>query len=143
MCMSAINSTPANPPPTNATNSHQAETILAPEVVWSDARHNGRPGGASLTTSQRSNRWSSAVSLIPAQCATGLILDDARLEKVLLLLQIDHLRHPRERVVRLVEQRVDADLLAAAVGDEAQVLLEHGGVESQHAARHGVLGVGV
>ena len=34
-------------------------------------------------------------------------------------------------------------MLHAAVGDEAQVFLEHGGVEAQHAARHGVFGVGV
>src|SRR5712675_96913 len=63
---------------------------------------------------------------IPGECAAGLILDNPCFEKVLLLLQVDHLRHPWERVVGLVEERVDADLLAAAVGDEAQVFLEHG-----------------
>src|SRR5215467_4955981 len=78
--------------------------------------------------------------LIPAQGSAGLVFNHPRLEKVLLLLEIDHLRHPRERIVGLVEQRIDADLLAAAVRDEAQVLLEHRCIQTQHAARHGVLG---
>src|SRR5690349_24807064 len=80
---------------------------------------------------------------LPIQSTTGLIFDDARLEEVALLLQIDHLAHPRERVLRPGEQRLQSDLLAAPVGDEAQVLLEHRRVESEHAARHGVLGVAV
>src|SRR3970040_1274220 len=85
----------------------------------------------------------SSVVLIPAQRAARLVLDDPRLEEVALLLQVDHLAHPRERVARPRVQRVEADLLAAAVGDEAQVLLEHRRVEPEHAARHGVLRVAV
>ena len=41
------------------------------------------------------------------------------------------------------EQLIEADLLAAPVGDVAQVFLEHRGVQAEHAARHGVLGVAV
>src|SRR5687768_3572093 len=82
-------------------------------------------------------------ALVPAQGAAGLVLDDPGLEEVALLLEVDHLAHPREGVGRPGIERVQADLLATAVGDESQVLLEHRGVQPQHAARHGVLGVAV
>src|SRR3954467_11813754 len=59
--------------------------------------------------------------LIPVQRAAGLILDHARLEEISLLLEIDHLAHPRERIGCSRIQRLDADLLAAAVGDVAQI----------------------
>src|SRR4051794_10074155 len=75
-------------------------------------------------------------SLFPIQRAAGLILDDARLEEIALLLQIDHLAHPWKRVLRAGIQHLDADLLAAAVGDEAQVFLEHRRVEGEDAARN-------
>jgi hypothetical protein len=39
-------------------------------------------------------------TLIPGQRATGLIFGDTGFEKVLLLLEIYHLRHPRERIGR-------------------------------------------
>ena len=81
--------------------------------------------------------------LIPAQRPAGLIFGHARFEEVLLLLQIDHFAHPGKRVRRVGVQFVQADLLAAAVGDEAQVFLEHAGVQAQYAARHGVFGVAV
>lgn len=81
--------------------------------------------------------------LIPAQSPTALILNHPRLEEVLLLLQVDHLAHPREGVGRAREHRLQTDLLHAAVTDETQVVLEHRGVQAQHAARHGVFGVGV
>lgn len=64
--------------------------------------------------------------LIPAQRPARLILRDARLEEVLLLLQVDHFGHPGEGVGDAGEHLVEADLLAAAVGDEAQVFLELG-----------------
>src|SRR5262249_49158457 len=35
---------------------------------------------------------------IPRECSTGLILNHPRLKEVLLLLEIDQLAHPRERV---------------------------------------------
>src|SRR3954467_2593344 len=82
-------------------------------------------------------------SLFPIQRAAGLVLDDARLEEIALLLQIDHLAHPWKRVLRAGIQHLDADLLAAAVGDEAQVFLEHRRVEAEHAARHRVLRIAV
>ena len=56
---------------------------------------------------------------VPAERTTRLILDDARFEKVPLLLEIDHLAHPRERIDRAREKWIEADLHAAAVGDEA------------------------
>ena len=48
---------------------------------------------------------------VPGQRATGLVLDDAGLEEVALLLQVDHFRHPREGIGCALEQRVKADLL--------------------------------
>nr|GEU28099.1 hypothetical protein [Tanacetum cinerariifolium] len=80
---------------------------------------------------------------IPVQRAAGLVFDDAGLEEVALFFQVDHLAHPRERIFFLVEQRLEADLGGAAVGDEAQIAFEHGGVQTEHAAWHGVFGVGV
>src|SRR5690606_24235689 len=80
---------------------------------------------------------------VPAQRTAGLVLRDARLEEVLLLLEIDHLAHPREGIFLALEQLIDADLLRATVGDEAQVALEHRRVQTQHAARHGVFGVAI
>src|SRR5256885_17029589 len=72
--------------------------------------------------------------LIPAQRAAGLILDYPGLEKVLLLVEVDHLRHPRERVVGLVEQRVDADLLTTAGVAEGRGVPRHGRAPSPDAA---------
>ena len=46
---------------------------------------------------------STGTQSIPVQRPAGLILGHPRLEEVLLLLEIDHLRHPRERVVGLLE----------------------------------------
>src|SRR5262245_26410752 len=84
-----------------------------------------------------------ALLSVPAKRSSGLILDHPRLEEVAFLLEIDHLAHPREGIGRAREERLEADLLAAAVADEAQVFLEHRRVQAQHAARHGVLGVAV
>ena len=47
--------------------------------------------------------WAPGAISIPAQSPARLILDHPRLEEVLLLLEVDHLGHPRERVVGLVE----------------------------------------
>src|SRR5437763_11464719 len=85
-------------------------------------------------------RWRGSV---PAQRTAGLVLGHAGLEEVALLLQVDHLAHPREGVFLVREQRIEADLDGAAIRDEAQVALEHRGVQAQHAARHGVFGVAV
>src|SRR5690349_17089728 len=84
-----------------------------------------------------------ALLSVPTQRSPCLVLDHARLEEIALLLEIDHLAHPRERIGRAREERLQADLLAATVADEAQVLLEHRRVQAEHAARHGVLGVAV
>ncbi len=59
------------------------------------------------------------LNLIPTQRPTRLILDHPRLKKVFLFLKVDQFAHPRERIVCARIKRVDADLLAAAVGDEA------------------------
>ncbi|MPM28075.1 hypothetical protein SDC9_74592 [bioreactor metagenome] len=80
---------------------------------------------------------------VPGQGSTGLVLDDARLEEIAFFLQVDHLAHPGERIFFIREQRLQADLRGAAVGDVAQVALEHRRIQTQHAARHGVFGVGV
>ena len=80
---------------------------------------------------------------VPGERTTGLVLDDAGLEEIAFLLEVDHLAHPGERVLFVREQGLQADLRGAPVGDVAQIALEHGGIEAQHAARHGVLGVAV
>jgi hypothetical protein len=56
--------------------------------------------------------------LDPNSTPTRLILNHWRLQEVPLALEIDHLRHPRERVVGLVELLAHADLLAAALAME-------------------------
>jgi hypothetical protein len=45
-----------------------------------------------------------------------LVLDDAGLEEVLLLLEVHRLAHPRERILGLREDVLQAELGAAAVG---------------------------
>src|SRR5438128_11660922 len=71
------------------------------------------PIGATMPLFMEQNGCTSEMSFsIPGQRPTRLILNHSRLEEILLLLQIDHLRHPREGVVGLVEQRVDTNLLA-------------------------------
>src|SRR5215475_7120631 len=82
-------------------------------------------------------------TLIPTECASGLVLDHARLEEVALLLEIDHLAHPRERVHRTGIENLHSDLLASPVGDEAQVLLEHRRIQPENPPRHRVLSVAV
>src|SRR3954463_10719837 len=84
------------------------------------------------------NSWS-----IPAQRAAGLVLDDAGLEEIALLLEVDHLAHPGERIGRPRVERFEANLLAASIGDEPQVFLEHRGIQAEYPARHGVLGIAI
>src|SRR5438093_6395773 len=98
---------------------------------------------ANLDLSHEDRRRQLRPPSIPRQCATRLVLDDARLEKVSLLLQVDHFAHPRERVLLVREERFQPDLRGTPVGDVAQVALEHRSVEAEHAARHGVFGVAV
>src|SRR5689334_14754580 len=76
-----------------------------------------------VTRSPRGSSYGSPVSSgssIPAQRPAGLVLDDARLEEILFLLEIDHLRHPGEGIGRAREQQVESDLLSAPVGDVTQ-----------------------
>src|SRR5258708_23096042 len=70
--------------------------------------------------------------LVPTERTSGLILDNPSFEKIPFLLEIGHLAHPRKRIARTGIHRIHADLLAAAIGDVAQVLLEHRNVEPQH-----------
>src|SRR5882672_2604449 len=79
----------------------------------------------------------------PTERTPGLVLDDPSLEKIPLLLEIGHLAHPRKRIACTGKHRIHADLLATAIGDVAQVLLEHRSVEPQNTARHGVLGIAI
>src|SRR5882757_792189 len=85
----------------------------------------------------------SGPGLVPTERTPGLVLDDPGLEEISFLLEIGHFAHPWERIARSREHLLDADLLATAIGDVAQVLLEHRSVEPQDSARHGVLGVAV
>jgi hypothetical protein len=55
--------------------------------------------------------------LLPAQCATVLVLDDAGLKEVLLLLEIHDLAHPWERVFCIREHWREAELAATPVCD--------------------------
>src|SRR5258706_8959309 len=85
-----------------------------------------------------------ALLSVPTQRSSGLVLDHPRLEEVALLLEIDHLAHPRERIGRAREERLQADLLAAAVSDEAQGFLVNGRGLPKHAARPwGLRGAGL
>src|SRR5262245_26320189 len=81
--------------------------------------------------------------LFPTESASCLILDHARLEEVPLLLQIDHLAHPGERIGRARVELFHADLLTTTVRNVTKVLLEYRRVQSQHATRHRVLRVAV
>src|SRR5260370_19840210 len=85
----------------------------------------------------------SGPGLLPTERTPGLVLDDPGLEEISFLLEIGHFAHPWERIARTREHLIDADLLATAIGDVAQVLLVHRSVEPQNSARHGVLGVAV
>src|SRR3982750_924872 len=69
--------------------------------------------------------------LLPRQRTTSLVVDDTGLEKIALLLQIDHLAHPRERVFLVREELREADLQRPPVGDVAQIALEHGRVHAE------------
>src|SRR5690242_9470302 len=79
--------------------------------------------------------------LFPTERASRLVLNDPRLEKIPFFLEVGHLAHPGEGIARARKHRLHSDLLAAAIGDVAQVLLEHRRIEPEDAARHGVLGV--
>ena len=84
---------------------------------------------------------SQVMFLIPTQRPTRLILSHSRLKKVFLFLEIDQLTHPRKRIVGAGVEWIETDLLAAAVGDEAQIFLELRRIQSEHAAGHGVFGI--
>src|SRR3546814_2834897 len=56
----------------------------------------------------------------PAQRSACLVFDHACFEKVAFLFKIDHFRHPGEGVFFLWIQRFYPNLLATAIGDEAQ-----------------------
>jgi len=82
-------------------------------------------------------------ALVPGERAARLVLDYAGLEEVAFLLQVNHFTHPGEGVFFVGEEGFQSDLGGAAVGDVAQVALEHGCVHTQHATWHGVFGVSV
>ena len=80
---------------------------------------------------------------LPIQRPPRLIFRHPRLKEILLLLEINKLRHPRKRIGRTGIQYIQPDLLRPTIGHKPQVLLEHRRIQPQHAARHGVFGVGV
>src|SRR5205085_4760698 len=55
----------------------------------------------------------------------------------------DHFGHPRKRVSSTFVQGIETNLLTTSVSDKSQIFFEHGGVQAQHAARHGVLCIAV
>src|SRR5690606_14370750 len=59
-----------------------------------------------------------SLGLVPGERATGLVFGDARLEEVLLLLQVDHLAHPREGVLLVGEGGIRPDRLALRLAME-------------------------
>src|SRR5262249_4734038 len=74
------------------------------------------PRAADLDLSRQGTvEGTAAHDSVPGQGATGLVLDDARLEKVALLLQVDHFAHPRERVFLVREERLQPDLRCTPV----------------------------
>ena len=81
--------------------------------------------------------------LVPRKGAARLVFNDAGLEEIAFFLQVNHFAHPREGVLFVGEEGFQADLGGTSVGDVAQVAFEHGGVEAEHAAGHGVFGVTV
>ena len=57
--------------------------------------------------------------LFPTERAACLIFDHSRLEEITFFLQVDHLAHPRERIFLVRVQRIETDLLATPITDEA------------------------
>ena len=81
--------------------------------------------------------------LVPRQGTARLVFNDAGLEEIAFFLQVNHFAHPWEGVLFVGEEGFQANLRGTAVGDVAQVAFEHGGVQAEHTARHGVFGVTV
>jgi len=130
--INAIARMPAHAPTINATTSHQNETIALPPRLF-QSRRDVRPDYAAQSTQWHgrlnccelhcvrtnskkggvaqaeplyfiaSHGMQKASRSIPTQSPPSLILNHPRLKKVFLLLEIDHLSHPRERVVGLLE----------------------------------------
>ena len=80
---------------------------------------------------------------IPRQGSTRLVLNHTGFKEVSLFFQINHFAHPREGVFLIGEKRFQTNLRGSPIGDIAQIAFEHGGIQAQHATRHGVLRVAV
>ena len=63
-----------------------------------------------------------------------MVLDDAGFKEVAFLFEVDHFAHPGERILFVREQCLQTNLGGAAVGNVAQVALEHRCIQSEHAA---------
>ncbi len=70
-----------------------------------------------------------------------MILRNPRLKEVLFLLEVHDFAHPWKWIFCTGIKLLEADLGAAAVADEFQVFVELRGIEAEHAAGHGVVGV--
>src|SRR5260363_144931 len=82
--------------------------------------------------------------LIPVSRSACLIFNHARLKKVALFFQINHLAHPRKRIFFILcKEKRDADLPAAPVANKAQIFFEHQCIQSQYAARHRIFRITV
>ena len=136
MFISAMTRTPANPPPRNANNTHQIETMVTPLRRSRHSPGSTRPGCAVRSTASRETEFllSDIKSLVaeppnnvprsvPTQRSTCLILGHPSLEEVLLLLEVDHFAHPRERV-GVVVHLGQVDAFQAAIGNVLHVLAD-------------------
>ncbi len=76
----------------------------------------------------------------PSRASAELVFGDPGLEEVLLLREVDRLRHPGEGILAVVALG-EAQALEAAVGDVLDVLGELVGVDAEQAFGAGVVGV--
>src|SRR5690606_33474095 len=79
---------------------------------------------------------------IPRKRAAVLIFDDARLEEILLLLEVHRLAHPWEGIVGIGKHRREPELGAAPVGDDMHIGLAQRRIQAEKSARHGVPPIG-
>ena len=55
---------------------------------------------------------------VPRQRSARLILGDTGLKKILFFFEVDHLRHPRERIARSLIQHINTNLQTTTVSDK-------------------------
>src|SRR5665647_477317 len=73
---------------------------------------------------------------IPGKSASGLVLDHTGFKEVSFFFKVNHLAHPRKRILLVGEESFKPNLRGATIGNVAEVAFKHGGIESQHASGH-------